>query len=354
MNTTQLKEFAQLSQASYALFMPTSFGNSVLTIRQLREALNGAFSATQAELFTNRYVVLHQFTDVGLNGFSATVFQDKDNPNRLVLSFRGTEFEGDKLRDLLISDLQIGIAGFAIPQALPLYRYIKQLQTAAGEPVNYAEAILQSLYKFSDGLSTYASFKTALLLDKGISAGQAAGTAVLAAGKEIDLAGHSLGGHLAILAQRLFPGIFDDVVTVNAVGFYAPPIGIVARPLAESLLSEFGQWDNSKIVRLEAVGDGVSKLATFYPGTTITVGIETRPSPLNSFSANHSVANVADGLALTELIGKLDSRYLADPRIIRVLFDSASNAPISSYEKLLDALRNLILGRVSQRPDLMI
>jgi len=91
MNTTQFKEFAQLAQASYSLFDSVAFfmndPSQEKAKASMQGAPNGAFSAKQAELFTNHYVVQHQFTDVGLNGFSATVFQDKDNPNRLVLSF---------------------------------------------------------------------------------------------------------------------------------------------------------------------------------------------------------------------------------------------------------------------------
>ncbi|MBT0571388.1 hypothetical protein KIK84_13720 [Curvibacter sp. CHRR-16] len=105
MNTTQLKEFVQLGQAAYADF-------SVLEATvALQKAANGTFAAGEADQFLSRYGVLDQYTDPGINGFSATVFQDKDNPNRVVLSFRGTEFKGDTWHDLFLSDLQIGFDG---------------------------------------------------------------------------------------------------------------------------------------------------------------------------------------------------------------------------------------------------
>jgi hypothetical protein len=124
MNATQLKEFVQLGQASYSSFRAAALvknGGSLPTTRgDLQTAPNGPFSLGEATQFTDRYAVLDQHTDPGLNGFSATVFQDKANPNRVVLSFRGTEFNGDRIRDLLLSDLLIGFDGYASPQAVPL------------------------------------------------------------------------------------------------------------------------------------------------------------------------------------------------------------------------------------------
>lgn len=349
MNTSELKEFAQLAQAAYAHFASADFvandPGQESVIKKLQSAPNAAFPESQAKMLTGRYEVVHQFTDGGLNGgFSATVFRDKSDPNRLILSFRGTEFNGDIGRDLLITDLRIGLDGYASPQAVPMYRYIKQLQTPPGQPVQYSEEEIRNLFYLNAGIvvdltnavqiNKFVDFRARLLADTGIDAGQGDGKALFDAGKEIDLTGHSLGGHLAMLAQRLFPQKFDDVVTYNAAGFFP-----------DSLLSRFGEWDEGKILRIESVGDGVSELGTRHPGSEMLVGMETRPVPANAFSANHSIANIADGLALTELLGKLDPRFTSDPRVIRPLLDSASNMPVSTYEKILDSIRVLILGK---------
>ena len=357
--TAELKEFAQLAQASYALLNDAStYGDNELAIKKTKDLLqsspNGGFAEKQAEDFTNRYSVLNQFRDADTTangGFSATLFQDRNNPNRVVLSFCGTEFEGDKIRDLLITDAQIGISGYAKPQAVALYRYVKRLQTGKGVAVSYSEEEMLRLYQLDRGgiLTPRVPdiFRAELLGDRGADGRQADGVALMGAGKEIDLAGHSLGGHLAMLAQRLFPGTFDDVVTVNAVAFYAPPLAFPVSPnglVSESILSKFGQWDETKILRMESVGDGVSELALKYPGNTLTVGMETRHGLSDPFGANHSAANVADGLALTEVFGKLDARYMTDPRTVKPLFDAATMTPGTIYEALLDALRKIILG----------
>jgi hypothetical protein len=112
--TTELKEYAQLAQASYALLnTPLIYGDETATQTALENSPNGAFSEGEAVDFTNHYRVLNQFRDSGTlanGGFSATLFQDKNDPSRLVLSFAGTEFETDVMRDGLLTDAQIGFA----------------------------------------------------------------------------------------------------------------------------------------------------------------------------------------------------------------------------------------------------
>lgn len=114
MKTTDIKEFSQLAQAAYSWFDsgdyyyndPAQGG----AISKMMAAPNGAFPEKEASLFADRYVVLYQYRDdksVNLGGFSATVFQDRANNNRLILSFRGTEFKWDKCRDLLTTDAAI-------------------------------------------------------------------------------------------------------------------------------------------------------------------------------------------------------------------------------------------------------
>lgn len=251
--TTELKEFSQLAQAAYAELnngvVYADSGDFQKTRDLLQASPNGAFAEGEATDFTNRYKVLNQFQDpstTAAGGFSATLFQDKDNPNRLVLSFAGTEFETDKLRDLA-TDAMIGLVGYAQPQAASLYRYIKRLQTGAGQSVQYSDIEKLNLFALAGrptidyeqglitGKSQYTLFCERLALDVGVDTGQGQGIALMPSGKEIDLAGHSLGGHLAMLAQRLFPATFDDVVTVNAVAFMLPQF---AFPRVSKLLSE--------------------------------------------------------------------------------------------------------------------
>ena len=149
MNTTELKEYAQLSQAAYAYFDDADFagrgGTDASMQRKLRTPDKGDFTEQEAKDFSNRYKVLHQFTDSAISfGFSATLFQDRVS-GRLVFSIRGTEFIGDPLRDFWVTDLRIGIDGYASTQLIPLYRYFKQLTTGAGQTVGYTTSEISKL-----------------------------------------------------------------------------------------------------------------------------------------------------------------------------------------------------------------
>jgi len=73
MNTTELKEFVQLGQAAYA-----DFSSGVASFA-LTNSLNGQFSQGEADQFLQRYSILNQYTSSGLDGFSASVFLDKNN-----------------------------------------------------------------------------------------------------------------------------------------------------------------------------------------------------------------------------------------------------------------------------------
>ena len=62
--------------------------------------------------------------------------------------FDATVWRG-KTGDLFYTDLRIGIDGYASPQAIAEYRYIKQLMTPAGQSVQYTEqevAKLKAIY----------------------------------------------------------------------------------------------------------------------------------------------------------------------------------------------------------------
>lgn len=91
--TTELKEFAQLSQAAYALLNDESIYRGIDTRRTmdlLKASPNGGFAEGQALDFTNRYLVLHQFRDeetLANGGFSATLFQDKEQKGSASINF---------------------------------------------------------------------------------------------------------------------------------------------------------------------------------------------------------------------------------------------------------------------------
>ena len=88
-SATQLKEFAQLSQATYAHFETNDFfyfgGTPDSALENLEKTPNksSAFCDKEAKDLTSRYEILHQYADNSdSNGFSATLFH---NPPRTAL-----------------------------------------------------------------------------------------------------------------------------------------------------------------------------------------------------------------------------------------------------------------------------
>ena len=219
-NITLLASRALLSQAAYGKTEQAG---------GLRRALteDAKFTSTQFDTFnTNFELVTTQPNES--NGFSATVYRERtsDNTGRLIFATRGTEFDfpGGLLQDFLSADLLgIGALGYANYQAASMYRYWKRLTTPGGEVVAYSDQEVFQLYTIQNGLTTplqmaspeFLQFAAEVRADVGVTAGQPAGTALIAAGSKVDVVGHSLGGHLAMLFARFFPQNVNSAAGVS-------------------------------------------------------------------------------------------------------------------------------------------
>jgi len=118
------------------------------------------------------------FDDTFPNGFAGVVFINRNTGERTV-SFRGTEPTdlGDLFNDLLLA---VGLQSFA------------------------------DFLDFGQNDSTEAFLTAAGLVD---SSGN-----LLAELNTVDFVGHSLGGHLAIMAAYKYPDLVDQVSTFNGAG----------------------------------------------------------------------------------------------------------------------------------------
>lgn len=152
------------------------------------------------------------------------------------------------------------------------------------------------------------------------------------------MTGHSLGGHLAMLFSRFFPTNTGEVVTLNAPGFFPGSV----------LLSAIGitSFDDSKITRIEADGDGISELGApgFWPGTKIAIAQENGHGVFDPISSNHSSINGNDGLALMRVFATLAPALANNPAAISDFMRKGASAPGDTYENVLDGLRKMLLG----------
>lgn len=163
-------------------------------------------------------------------GFKASLY---DNGQEKILSICGTEPGEQGGIDLWDADLaEIGRLGVAISQTVDMYNYILKLMTPEGQDVNqltlrYSTSEVGSppqgehiaiekvevdpISHVPHTVTEYFWFENSVITG--------GGSGEISAGDKISLTGHSLGGHLATFALRLFPELFDKAVIFNEPGF---------------------------------------------------------------------------------------------------------------------------------------
>lgn len=272
-----------------------------------------------------------------------------------VLAIAGTEPTNGASQfvyDLLFSDIgQIGLLGAAFNQLVSLFNYVQELKEPAGATDVLRLEVLTGDAALLTGHSVLSSTGTYYAL-KVHNDGQ--GKGLIAAGEKITVTGHSLGGHLAAMAARLFPNLISDAYTYNAPGFDP-----VSADFAALLV---GQWKKSLGLVLGAVGNVALQLtgefvslagnylssppaASFNSATIHTLesedidgfpDVNIVPSVITGAQAfgyetmiaternSHMIEPLMDSLALHALIYRMNDTLVASGNVQR-LFENASN-----------------------------
>lgn len=105
-NIQTLHDLAEISLACYAYLNSNARTDSALAAGLQDPVVGAAFTPDQAASFVAKYKLLPTQPNVEYNGFSGTVFQDKQTGVK-VLALRGTEFTqglGQQLVDGLVAD----------------------------------------------------------------------------------------------------------------------------------------------------------------------------------------------------------------------------------------------------------
>jgi len=273
---------------------------------------------TQAEHFASNWRVIDQLPNTS-TGFSATVFQSIDDGS-YVLSIRGTETSPikDGAIDWSTNFGDIGGDGIAIAQAIDLFNYYQRLTARQGE----------DLVQYAYYPAVVSSENGGTVIPASINYTTTTATADgELAGKHVTIAGHSLGGHLALIMSRLAPDFVDSVTTINAPGF--DPISSSrdteafftllrnAETAATGGSAISTSWETAKLNNLRMEGDIISAVGTLF-GTTQTATAEDS-DPLGA----HSIQNTTDSLAVYNLFASIDSS-LSIEAITKILQASAS------------------------------
>lgn len=297
-------------------------------------------------------------------GFAATLFE---RGGEKVLAVRGTEPEGGQFyKDLINADLgQIGFLGFALSQAVSMINFMLRLRAPAD-----VKNVLQFDWKFS---ITRPLTLAAIPLGEGLAyfslipSNTGQGLGLIGDTEKITVTGHSLGGHLAALAARLFPGQVKEAYLFNAPGFdptssnvltFLPGmllvravIGDLTLKLTEpfiKLISPYlpvepaTSFSAPTLYNLEsedlAPGDDQSVVSSAFTGSKV-LGTETF---ITTEANSHLIEPLMDSLALHALLFSMNSS-LTEKQITR-LYETASRDIAGTQEGMVETLYKLFTG----------
>ena len=373
---TKLFEQAQFAEASYADF----FDNDALTVittddRVKVELVRAGFSDAQATEFISHWKVVHHQPDDfpgGFPGYSSTLFESKDEPGTYVLAFRGT---ADILVDLAATDLNdIVTDGLAIDQIVAMYNDWVRMNTPLARTYRAAELVtleaetaLLTVDRFTSAgvgpIELLLRSRNDIVIDYPLGVvrqiqfnssnevygdARALGIGLLDAGATVSVAGHSLGGHLAMAFTRLFPDM--EATTVSGAGFPTGPLpglsfnaNINIRNLFESL-GGASSFDAERIQNIHgsAAPDFVTQNGPFLfqPGGHDEVYTE---SSSWSNVVGHGGMQMTNALAVYDLLIRLDSNLGTGSvgnalRGLGPVFEAAAHDKLLTLESVVNIL----------------
>lgn len=305
-------------------------------------------------------------------GFACNLFVSADEK---VLAIRGTEFEntlpelvlallpGQQLSEQTILDLfgadldEIIGLGLAIGQSTSLLNYVLRATAAAGAPVT--QYVLRSQTVGGTlGASPAPTGAPSFRLSSGgtlpsstwfwLETSTGAGTGLITAGERVTVVGHSLGGHLAAMALRLFPNIFTQAVAFNAAGFDGPGsraitdafVHMVGPLLPATPAADFIGF-GTRLQHFASESSTHDDDLSIVPSALTGIGRLPPAQLLRTESNSHGMDPLMDNVAVLALLEKLMPGVARDQ--LYAAFDAASATAGDSAERLVEALAKVLL-----------
>jgi Ca2+-binding RTX toxin-like protein len=386
-------QFTQLAEASYADFFDIK-NNAPVTDDQVitqRLGLKDIGKTQATDLISHWSIASHQKNTS--SGFSATLFQSKDDSSQYVLAMRGTE---QKILDLAIADgMDIVRDGLAMDQIVDMYNYWQQLIAPKGQLYEVAvletDLAMSAMYnaaKIAGPAGT--DYISSLRNNPHVVIDEPLGKVRRVAFKKssevysderfwglginpgsVTVVGHSLGGHLAAAFSRLFPSATNDVLMVNGAGFGdqgAAATGGNGPTNVSHLFSMLGgasSFDGSKITNLvgSAGWDFVSQdwwIGLNQPGGDIKQEIQAET--IQGTAVGHGASQMTDGMVVYSLLFTLDATLASStPKgaidYLAPIFKSGSAKSEETFESLVNAVGSLLVpnyvpAAIGKREDL--
>ena len=327
---------AQLAEAAYAHF--DLFVNPKNALMDADHGMN--FSEAQAAAFVLEWEVIDHVPDTQ-SDFSATIFRNRQS-GAYTLAIRGSTNLADFTEDAAL----IAADGVAVRQLADLYNYWQRVRTAGGQTYEAAYVVIRdSLGNLPDDAIPVGGSYGIIFGDSSLlaDATMRLGVGKIPAGLSgINVAGHSLGGHLAMAFTRLVSGVTTDALAVNGLGF---KIGSTTVNDLFAALGGAASFNAAQIQNVYGIAGpefaAMNKSWLQQPGGYKGIYIESA-SPGSPIYGGHGASQMTDSLALYSLYAKLAPGLSLD--LIAQLLKSASSAAERSLESALDALRKTLLG----------
>ena len=261
-----------------------------------------------------------------------------DYAGQVYVSMRGTNPFVD-----FVDDAVLAITGVAYDQLASMVNWWMRATAVAGQQVAQ--------------IGVFKTFVGGIEVREFVAANTATSTGELTGANAINsihsVNGHSLGGYLATAFERIFgsQNPVSQLNTFNSAGFssvqtlninhafnqIASLIGLPAGSFNPALQTNYFAENGIEVttntwkpIGFQQIGQ---RIALYQEDAAPTV------------IDNHYMYKITDLLALGDAISKLDPNFTITQ--LNSLVKNASNQMDASYEKLLDGLRHIIIGNVS-------
>jgi len=306
---------ALLADATYALGNLNQGDLTGATGDRLAEYLSERMTPILAQYIGENFTVLtHIETSDALgSGFDATVWRDK--AGKTYVSMQGTTGLGD-----ILTDTDLTTSGAAKTQIAEMVNWWLKIST----PTTSTAAQITLVPIYDNSVPPQISYEFQ-------SAPPVQGLGLLDGVTNVEVNGHSLGGHLASAFARLFGAsanstgnglvTIDHITTFNSAGFNGNS-NLVFQEIEQLIGVGLGRMPTSA----EQTNDFAINGLNVTTNTFFSSQIGQRVEVFNEESTgipNHYMYKLTDALALGDAIAKLDSSF--DINKMNVLFDKGAN-----------------------------
>jgi len=318
---------------------------------QITEALRTRMTPTLAAYIAANFEVASNINKSDIpgvgSGFDATVWRVKSgselagpgnvNAGQTYVSMRGTEPPG---ADLLVADVGLALGSAACSAIIDMVNWWLQESTPVGMQAKQVKS-----YSVRSTIPPYLEIDSGIMFETSV-----AGTGHLVGITNVQIDGHSMGGHMASAFARIFGAAnaqtgsvnVKAISTFNSAGFNgdkSEPFFQAIQTLLGTGVDSFSPVFKEQNNYFASNGWNVTTNISWFQQIGTRVGLYQEEA---TGIDNHSMYRMTDLLAVGTALEKLDGTMTID--WLNRFSKEGSNDPKGSLEGVLDALRRALAG----------